>query len=441
MAEATQAIVAPEKFSTRFVVQSARSLPVAVNAKPTKRMVTPADPTISLMSTINLLVARPVKREYKLPLSKQYPDFPFKGSYMGLISPDVASRLKPDFIAVVARIYREMCNLRPGQTVLIISDARTPDYVVATFQGQAQALGASAIRIECAVPIGGATYQPGSKWPEMLVAASKYADLIIDMAVGYAQFIVEAVQRGCRVLCPGDGIGGAFMDDVLIRTVLHTDVHAIRRRADRIADRFSRASHCLMITGDAHDRFELDLSGLDAMAGDGFLWDPDTQDWKTNWAFLPPAQPGVLVPKGRGSGVVNVDGTLLYHPTYHEKPDSPLRLAFRDGRLIDIGGDRVLAANLSNWLDALGDDGARNGPVHLNIGINPNASLTQSQEWERVFGSITCGMGDLSMLGILMGDQAPMLNQSSVHWDWTVLQPKIVLDGETILEAGRLLIE
>lgn len=41
--------------------------------------------------------------------------------------------------------------------------------------------------------------------------------------------------------------------------------------------------------------------------------------------------------------------------------------------------------------------GAYYGPVHLNIGNNPNAMQTQSQEWERVYGSITCGMGDLSL--------------------------------------------
>ena len=40
------------------------------------------------------------------------------------------------------------------------------------------------------------------------------------------------------------------------------------------------------------------------------------------------------------------------------------------------------------------------------------------------------------MLGILMGDQAYSLNQSCVHWGWTVLQSKIILDGETVLESG-----
>ena len=356
---------------------------------------------------------------------------------MAAISPDVSSRLKPDLIKVVHKIYVELCNLQPDQKVLVISDARTPDHVVAVFQGVAQALGAEAMRVECEIPKGGATYQPGSRWPSMLAAAALEADLIMDMAVGYAEFVMEAINNGARILCPGDGIGGPFMDDVLIRTMLHTDIHAIRRQADRIAQRFTEASHCTVVTGD--DEFNLDLTDVDGDAGDGFLWDPDKQDWKAPWGFLPPAQPGVLVPMGRGDGTVNVDGTLLYHPDYHEKPDSPIRLTFRQGRLVNIEGDPILATRLDNWLEQLGDDGAYNGPVHLNIGNNPNALLTQSQEWERVYGSITCGMGDLSMLSKIKGEGVSMaLSKSSVHWDWTVLQPTILLDDKVFVEKSRI---
>ena len=356
---------------------------------------------------------------------------------MAAISPDVSSRLKPETIEVAHKIYVELCNLQPGNKVLIVSDARTPDYIVAVFQGVAQALGAEAIRVECKLPKGGATYQPGSHWPSMLAAASTEADLIIDMAVGYAEFIVDAINNGTRVLSPGDGIGGPFMDDVLIRTMLHTDIHAVRRHADRIAERFTKADHCTVLTGD--DEFNLDLRGLDGEAGCGFLWDPDKQEWKSSWSFLPPAQPGVLVPMGRGDGAINVDGTLLYHPDYHEKPDTPVRLTFERGRLVKIDGDPVLASRLEAWLEQLGDDGAFNGPVHFNIGNNPNAMLTQSQEWERVYGSITCGMGDLSMLSkIAAGEFDFALSKSTVHWDWTVLQPKILLDNEVFAENGRI---
>ncbi len=354
-----------------------------------------------------------------------------------MISPDIATRLKPDIIPVIKLIYEDICHLQPNEAVLIISDARTPDFVVACFHGMAQAMGAEAVSVECRIPAGGPTYQPGSVWPAMLAAAAKEADLIIDMAVGYAQFMVDAILNGARVCCPGDGIGGPFMDDVLIRTMLHTDIHAVRRHADLVAQQFSDATTCSVITGD--DELVIDLRGVEGTSGCGFLWNADKQDWKSNWTFLPPAQPGIIVPKGRGTGSIRVDGTLLHHPIYHEEPRTPLRLTFREGRLEDISGGGPLAATLRNWLQDLGDDGAWNGPVHLNIGVNPNAMMSQSQEWERVYGSITCGMGDFSLLGGLSEEAAQMgLNKSSVHWDWTVLQPTILLDGRVFADQGRI---
>ena len=359
---------------------------------------------------------------------------------MATVTPDTTTRLKPEFIQVVRIICEEFCNIQPGQNVLIAADARTPENVLATFQGMAQSMGATVMRAECAIPTGGATYQPGSTWPKMLAAAIEEADLIFDAAIGYSEIIVNALSKGTRVLCIGDGMGGAFMDENLIRTILHADYRGIHRHAVRIAKAFSEAKRCVVITGD--HALELDISDLDGVAGSGFLWDPDGSGWINNWGFLPPAQPGIAIPKSRGTGSVEVDGTVLYHHEYHEAPATPMLLTFKDGRLTDIGGDRILSNRIRNWLESLDDEGAWGGPVHLNVGLSPEALLTQGQEWERVYGSLTCGMGDFSLLGgMLPGMNANSFNKSRVHWDWTVLMPRVELDGKVLCENGRFFID
>jgi leucyl aminopeptidase (aminopeptidase T) len=358
---------------------------------------------------------------------------------MSIITPDVSTRLKPDFIKVVNTIYTEMCALASREKVLVLSDARTPDHIVATFQGVAMSLGAEAVTMESAIPPGGPTYQPMVKWSPMVAAAAMEADLIVDLAVGYADFMPAALDKGTRVIMPGDGIGGPYLDDMLIRTVGDCDIHAVRREADRVAEAFSAARSCRMLTGEGQE-LVVDISDLEGAASDGFLWDMDRNDWKTSYAILPPAQPGVAIPKGRGDGTVSVDGTLLWHPIYHERPRDPLILTFENGKLVDAGGDKYLAGRLIAWLKQLGDDGARHGPVHLNIGVNPNALLTQNQEWERVYGSVTCGMGDMSLGGSLFarGQHAPSWVSSGVHWDWTVMQPVVLLDDRVVAENGVL---
>jgi leucyl aminopeptidase (aminopeptidase T) len=88
----------------------------------------------------------------------------------------------------------------------------------------------------------------------------------------------------------------------------------------------------------------------------------------------------------------------------------------------------------------LNDDGAWEGPNHLNIGINPNALLTQNQEWERVYGSVTCGMGDMSTAaGLFARETKVEWAKSKVHWDLTINQPTILLDGEVLAKDGRIL--
>jgi leucyl aminopeptidase (aminopeptidase T) len=357
---------------------------------------------------------------------------------MTIVAPDISSRLKPDFIAVVHTIYGEFCNLQRDSRVLVMADARTPDYIVATFHGVASALGADAVTVETCIPFGGPTYQPGVKWSPMLAAAAREADLLVDLGVGYADFVVEAMHRGARVIMPGDGIGGPYLDDILIRTIRDVDIHKVRREADRIAARFSQASTCKLITGD-DDELVIDISGLPGGPADGFLWDKDIGAFKSAYGILPPAQPGVILPQGRANGTVSVDGTVLWHPIYHEEPRSPLKLRFEDSRLVEIGGDPYLSNRVRHWLEELNDDGAWLGPNHLNIGINPNALLTQNQEWERVYGSVTCGMGDMSVgAGLFERDAKVEFTKSTVHWDWTVNQPTVLLDDVIVAKGGRL---
>jgi leucyl aminopeptidase (aminopeptidase T) len=322
--------------------------------------------------------------------------------------------------------------------VLVISDGRTPDYIVSTFHGVAEALGADAINVSTNIPVGGPTYQPMAKWSPMVSAAASRCDLIVDLGVGYAQFVVDALDRGARVIMPGDGIGGPYLDDMLIRTIRDADIHKIRREADRISNLFSAASKCTLLSGE-DDELVIDISELPGYCGDGFLWDRDKGTYKSNYGILPPAAPGIMLPRGRATGTVSVDGTVLWHPIYHERPRSPLKLRFEDGRLVELAGDEYLSHRIRSWLQGLGDSSAWEGPNHLNIGIGSNALLTQNQEWERVNGSVTCGMGDMSVGGGLFErDSKAECAKSNVHWDWTVMQPTVLLDDTIIAKDGRL---
>lgn len=349
-------------------------------------------------------------------------------------STESSTSLRAEFVQVVHMIYQDMCNLQPGTNVLIIADSRTPPHVVSAFMGGAMVFGAEATVVQNATPPP-PSVQPGIEWNSMVIAASKEADLIVDLSVGYAQFIVDAVVRGARVIMPGDGTGAHHIEESLIRTMLAADVHALRREADQIAALFTQAKEC-HITSEEGTDIVFNIEGLIGNPSDGFLWDPDRGEWKSSWAIVPPAQPGLTLPKGSGNGIIAVDGFLLYEPAYdHETPTSPVFLTIEDGRLVKIEGHPLFAGRLRHWLESLPDDSGYYGPIHFNLGTNPRAMMTQHLEFERIRGTIDFGFGDNSMLTPLMGQDFPTV-KSDVHWDLLIMRPTMKLDGQVVVQNG-----
>ncbi|HEY7145455.1 MAG TPA: hypothetical protein VH637_14525 [Streptosporangiaceae bacterium] len=344
--------------------------------------------------------------------------------------------MRSELVPIVDTIYTEMANLQPGSDVLVIADSRTAYDIVELFTGQARAHGATAQALIVPTPPS-ASVQPSIEWSRTVVAATTTPDLIVDLSVGYAQFMVEAVRRGARIISPGDGTGHENFGEVLLRTVGRVDIHRLRREADQIAAAFSQAARC-RVTSQAGMDLTIDISGLRGDPGDGFLWDPDRGGWKGTWALVPPAQPGVLVPTGRSNGWIVADGFVLWQPDDIEFPHTPVRLHVTDGYIDEIDGDAWHAPRLRDWLasvDTAGDRSAYHGPVHANIGTNPQAKLSQHLEFERLRGTITFGFGDDAMLTQLT-KTAPAGVSSPVHWDVMALLPTVILDDRPIVTAG-----
>jgi leucyl aminopeptidase (aminopeptidase T) len=350
-----------------------------------------------------------------------------------LTVPETTTGLKPEFIVVVNKIYRQICNLQPGTKVLIIADSRTPRHVVTVFMGVAMSMGAVVSVSENFLAPPPAD-QPAFNWNPMVQAAAREADLIVDFAVGYATFMAEAIERGARVLSPGDGTGGHHIEETLIRTMLNVDLERIRREALSVARKFSEASEIHMSSEEGSD-FRLTIKGLKGVASHEFLWDPEKNVKILDWASLPPAGPGVVLPKFSGDGVVAADGFFLYSDV-HQFPRSPVLLTFERGRIVDIKGeDRLLTSKLKHWLDGIAGDTGRFGPVHFNLGLNPHARLNEHQEFEKLRGTITMGMGDSTLLARMWPTPVETV-ASDVHWDFVVMRPTITLDGGIICDRG-----
>ena len=351
-------------------------------------------------------------------------------------TPDVSSVLRPEFVIVVDKIYRDLCNLQPGTKVLIISDSRTPQHVVNLFMGMAMAMGAEVCATQNYLAPPPAD-QPAYSWNPMIVAAAREAELIVDMAVGYADFMAEAIERGAQIITPGDGTGGMHLEETLIRTMLGVDLNKMRREAIHIADQFSAARE-LRITSEEGTDFTADITGLEGIHSHEYLWDPDRKQKVYTWSALPPAAPGIVLPKGAGNGVLAVDGLLMLADA-NRIPKSTVYLTLKKGKIVGAEGeDRPLVAQMNRWLDTIDGDTGRYGPVHINLGLNPKARLNEHQEFEKIRGTIVLGFGDSRFLTRMFSGSGLETVDSPVHWDVIVMRPTIRLDGMAICTAGQV---
>lgn len=350
---------------------------------------------------------------------------------------DVSVNLRPELLKTIHFIFKEQCNVQDGWRIVLVCDSHTPQHIITAFSGVAMQFGAEVMEVR--VPMGPhPAYQPGFTWDPMIshamLAAAEHADLIVDMAIGYADFMVEIVKAGkTRIIGPGDATGAPHLDDSLIRCLLLDDPFQIRQEAIAAADVFS-AGKTLRVTSAEGTDYTVDISDLTGDTFDGFLWDRETAEWVSNYQFTPGATPGVVIPRGRGDGVLALDGLFLYENVHH-LPREPVILTLKDGQVCGISGDPYISQRLEVWLNGLNDDGCRNGPIHANIGLSRHARLTEHLEWERVRGGMVFGFGDNSLLAPFVGADFAT-SRSSVHWDVQTLRPTVTIDDTTIIDTG-----
>jgi leucyl aminopeptidase (aminopeptidase T) len=221
----------------------------------------------------------------------------------------------------------------------------------------------------------------------------------------------------------------------------HVDIHSLRREANHIADLFTQAKTLRVTSGSGTD-LTVDLSGLEGNPEDGFLWDPAKKGFKTTYAILPPAQPGVWLPPGRCQGTLAVDAHLDPEARIHDRRDQPAVLTIGGGRIVKVEGIGEKVSRFREWLDTrTSDETSRTGPVHCIIGTNPQARLLSEHiESGRVLGAITWGWGDSSIMFQMGGTDIDAVT-APLHWDTMLVDPAGKLDDRLIVQDGVIIEE
>lgn len=136
----------------------------------------------------------------------------------------------------------------------------------------------------------------------------------------------------------------------------------------------------------------------------------------------------VPIEEDRTEGIMIVDGSL----GYIGKPKDPIKLIFRNGRIVDIE-DNESGHILREYIESYNDDRMYNAS-ELGIGLNSYSRCRGKCyiEDESAYGTYHIGFGRNIALG--------GVHEASGHFDLVGLRPNVYADNRKIMERGRIIV-
>lgn len=307
----------------------------------------------------------------------------------------------------VRAVVRDCLGVREGEDVLVICNPAT-ERIGVRMRDEAAAAGADAV---AAIMDERASH--AAEPAPTIANAMLRADVILGPTVqslSHTAARKAATDAGARTATlPG------ITEDMLAR-VMSADMDGLRRKGAGVAQALDAAAEARITCANGSD-LRLDLTGRPAI--------PDAGELTERGAFgnLPCGE-GFISPAG-GEGSLVVDGTIAQVGRVSE----PSTLTVEGGHLVDATGPE--GARLLELLTAHGPDGTT--IAELGIGTNEKAVLSgEILEDEKILGSCHVAFG--ASAGIGGNVQVP------IHLDCVVTRPSVALDGELLVDDGRLLV-
>jgi aminopeptidase len=319
--------------------------------------------------------------------------------------------MSPELLSASAVAIRDCMGARPGERVLIVTDAplRTIGYAL---RQAAVDLGQDVLLAEM-IP----RQSNGEEPPPDVAELMTRRDLVLcatSKSLTHTNARRAASAAGARVATlPG------VTEAIMVRC-MNADYAQIAERTQRICALMAE-TRVIRVQAPAGTDITMPVAGRRAFPSTGLIRE------RGQWGNLPTGEAYVAPLEGASHGVVVVDGSMAgIGMTTH-----PIRVEVEDGYATSISGGAD-AERLVALLEPHGR-AARN-VAEFGIGTNDRAILTGViLEDEKVMGTIHIAFGDNKSMGGSIGVPS--------HLDGVVKQPTVWFDERKVIEAGRLLVE
>lgn len=325
------------------------------------------------------------------------------------------------------RAELELCKVRPGETVAVLTASQEWQDYAQAFMVAAQGLGATAFHVNVPRKVPHAAAVQGRhplQGNQPAIDALKRAGLVIDlMGLLFSREQAELQAAGCRVL--------RVMEPLhVLKQMFPTE--DLRRRVE-YAKKLLEGAREMHITSPGGTDVRYRLGQYPVMNEYGYTDEPGRWDhWPSGFAFTQGDDGSV-----EGTVVLRAGDILCAFKRYVE---SPVTLTIRKGQVTKIEGEGKDAALIQSYMESFRDPRAY-AISHIGWGLNERAhwhhmASTKHLASEHVmnalsfYGNVLFSLGPNTELG---GD-----NDTACHMDLPLRGCSLTLDGVAIVRDGEI---
>jgi 2,5-dihydroxypyridine 5,6-dioxygenase len=343
----------------------------------------------------------------------------------------IADRIEGKWIDLFAQVF-ELCRVRPGDQCAVLSESQSRQLNVILAELALLRLGARPFHVIVPTPkqvspvpirsTGASNVLAGQDATIQALAASAFvADCTLE-GLMHAAELPRVLERGARALY----ISNEHPEALERLTPSPADERKVRAAMRRL-----RASKTMEVTSSAGTRLSIRVEGARVGGVWGYTEKPGTL---SHW-------PGGLCLCFPHANSVN--GTLVMAPgdlnlTFKRYVESPVRVKIENDYVVAIDGDSLDAELMREYFAAWGDRDAY-AVSHVGWGMNPRARWEALVMYDRRDVNGTEQRAFAGNFLYSTGANEVAGRYTLGHYDLPFRRCTIRLDGETIVEDGRLL--
>ncbi len=341
--------------------------------------------------------------------------------------------LNPAKLPLLFKKELELCKIKPGNTVMLLTDLKTrADYVHAAFAA-AEDLGAKVFEVKISAPfaMGMIASFGGAGTIESLQTitnAVESSDLVVVFHISLgAPWMQRARKKGVRFLMIVDG------PDELERLMSPV---GLKEAVTYTRDLIAKSKELQVLNDDSGTNFVAKLGELKTLCQYGYADEPGVVD---TWGG---AHVSTWANPGSCEGTIVVQAGDCWTFPYIRYVEEPIKLTIEKGYIRKVEGNGADAELFTQFCDGFKKNSGDMEPYavsHLGWGMHPNAILNQMAihpyDMDRIHSHSRAWPG-VFLFSTGPDDQGGGKNSTAAHVDFPLSGCTVKLDGRTVIEHG-----